>query len=1248
MKFKSNIELQAGLADSSGALGTSGQILSSTATGTDWIPFPASDNYQYWTASDNESTPNTIQIDSTNTLVFTGVAESAGAGVATDGAISPGEMTIGLINTGGTAGATTFYRGDGQWSVPVGTTYSAGNGINFSGTQINADINYLSYSGSNNFIIYGTQNSQGATIPTGSQIAYADPSGTQIVNRGLVSDLPFSNNSGTVTGSGVATQITTWDSATSVTGAATYTIDSSNNVSQAADTDVKNTIGRAVVDGGTITSDFAIFTHIDRLASLDYAFMASPNGSTFINASGHAQTVQILDDNASVASFETAEILLSADKVQLSQYGSGTKTGTATYNLSVNASGDIIEEVAGGGLPDGTFIGNALVSEPIPPTAAFNSPWPERGSGNQIGQTYNTQYYGPSYNGSGLTVECLTTSGAPDFEIVTFTITSGGNNLYGIGDELELLGSNAGGGQTAKIIITAAGILTGNSPVTLFVAERANTGQMVFDLFTTSSTMGGPSKKYVVANVSGGTPISNKLVENTLGAGINDVLYTFAAGDEPFVPNSFNQLVGGSNYTAGNTFTTSQIFTGTDQTLQVAGTGYSQAVPYAFTTEYYFVEPIISITDIGSGYTTGQVFSVDYVSGSGSGFQMEGVVDTVTSFPLAAGGVATYHFTNPGFDYQAGDLLEMLGGTTNCEFTLTTPGSGAPGTGDGNLAGIVDTVSLFTGNTYNVTSAGNPTGVVPNSVGYKTGGAAYISPVGNSSGYTATIQDVTFIPQPVTLTAGSAGWYDVGPFTTAVQSGSGSGLAGTVDSVSAQSFPIQVNISTPGTGYTQSPMALNVVAITGSGNGAMCEITQVGVGGSVTGVDFGFGMVVTGYAVGDILAIDGGGGNFSCQVTITALAVPYKSILTYTITDNGGGQFAGQNYPSTGQPILNIIQSGPGAPSMNYDTLTFPNPAAIPNTVPMNNQQCGGLTATSLFGTNNGAGYLAFANYNIVQDTAVNGLSIAGGGGVVQFPSPLNNGAGGPSVGQILTYHLTNNGAGYQKEIYTFNGAIPSSLKIVVGGNSSAYFDLDTQDPPFNNGGIATGTGMLGIVDTVDGSGGVLTASITDNGGQTPTNLPYAFNQTTSKDKLSIDADLIPGTCTIDDDGEGFFVGQALVASAPNTMEITVTSVNSRPGITGFDITTWGNNNTIGDQIEFQCTGCGPMSMRAILLIATLPPTPQGTGGSFVLTNALNDGTTLYPSTTKVKCIANGGGAGQNISWELKTGYDSVNPITVT
>jgi len=38
MKFLADIEVKEGLKDSSGDLGTTGQILSSTGTGTNWIP----------------------------------------------------------------------------------------------------------------------------------------------------------------------------------------------------------------------------------------------------------------------------------------------------------------------------------------------------------------------------------------------------------------------------------------------------------------------------------------------------------------------------------------------------------------------------------------------------------------------------------------------------------------------------------------------------------------------------------------------------------------------------------------------------------------------------------------------------------------------------------------------------------------------------------------------------------------------------------------------------------------------------------------------------------------------------------------------------------------------------------------------------------------------------------------------------------------------------------------------------------
>ena len=184
------------------------------------------------------------------------------------------------------------------------TTYSAGNGINFSGTpatQINADINYISYSGNNNFIIYGTQNDQGTTIPTGSQIAYANPSGTQIVSRGLVSDLPFSNNSGTVTGTGTSGVVAKWntvgtgliDSGLSFPPSTTYasfvlgasggtTVQFVGNASQVGDFSIKNTTGAIILQPNNV----AIASRVASFSTTDIRL----NESTIVSGT-YLQTV---------------------------------------------------------------------------------------------------------------------------------------------------------------------------------------------------------------------------------------------------------------------------------------------------------------------------------------------------------------------------------------------------------------------------------------------------------------------------------------------------------------------------------------------------------------------------------------------------------------------------------------------------------------------------------------------------------------------------------------------------------------------------------------------------------------------------------------------------------------------------------------------------------------------------------------------------------------------------------------------
>ena len=120
----------------------------------------------------------------------------------TTGSITGTTATFSGLVSGITPTAAANFATKDYVDNNAGTTYTAGNGITFTGTPatvINADINYISYSGTNNFIVYGTQNNEGTTIPTGSQIIYADASGTQIVSRGFVSDLPFTNNTGDIT-----------------------------------------------------------------------------------------------------------------------------------------------------------------------------------------------------------------------------------------------------------------------------------------------------------------------------------------------------------------------------------------------------------------------------------------------------------------------------------------------------------------------------------------------------------------------------------------------------------------------------------------------------------------------------------------------------------------------------------------------------------------------------------------------------------------------------------------------------------------------------------------------------------------------------------------------------------------------------------------------------------------------------------------------------------------------------------------
>jgi hypothetical protein len=125
--FDSSIELNSTLIDINGSTGTSGQILSSTGSGVDWIDSPSGDNYYVTGASFSTST---------GVLTITGNNAAVGATVDLDGRF--------LLDTTDTfTGALTIngdIRGNGQQLVlNAGESYSYATGQTNEFVYINAE-----------------------------------------------------------------------------------------------------------------------------------------------------------------------------------------------------------------------------------------------------------------------------------------------------------------------------------------------------------------------------------------------------------------------------------------------------------------------------------------------------------------------------------------------------------------------------------------------------------------------------------------------------------------------------------------------------------------------------------------------------------------------------------------------------------------------------------------------------------------------------------------------------------------------------------------------------------------------------------------------------------------------------------------------------------------------------------------------------------------------------------------------------
>ena len=172
---------------------------------------------------------------------------------------SSGTITLGLSNVPNTSLANSSITINGS-AVALGGTINvgdingitAGTGLTGGGTSGTVTVS-LDYAGTNNFIDSAT-NLEGTGIALTDTIIYHDATDNN-VKKGLVSDLPYTNSSGTVTSVAISgTDGIDVDSGSPITTSGTITLGLSNVPnSSLANSAVTVTAGNGLVNGGSVS-----------------------------------------------------------------------------------------------------------------------------------------------------------------------------------------------------------------------------------------------------------------------------------------------------------------------------------------------------------------------------------------------------------------------------------------------------------------------------------------------------------------------------------------------------------------------------------------------------------------------------------------------------------------------------------------------------------------------------------------------------------------------------------------------------------------------------------------------------------------------------------------------------------------------------------------------------------------------------------------------------------------------------------
>ena len=307
-----------------------------------------------------------VTINSTDQFVgtVTSVATSSGTFVdITGGTITASGTITSDLSATGTASASTYLRGDNTWATIAGdiTEVTAGTGLQGGGTSgaVTLSVDYL---GTDNFIDSATD-LEGTPIAAADSIVYHD-TGDNNVKKGLVSDLPFSSTSGTVTSVAASGGTGISISGSPITTSGTITIGNTGVTSNVAGTgiSVSGATGAVTITNAGVTGVTG-GTGIDTTASTgSITLTLDLDELTTTTTSTDADFFSIVNSSASQFKIAPSDIDLSTFN---NDSGWTTNTGTVT---SVATSSGTFVNVTGG-----TITGTGTITSDLSATGTASA-----------------------------------------------------------------------------------------------------------------------------------------------------------------------------------------------------------------------------------------------------------------------------------------------------------------------------------------------------------------------------------------------------------------------------------------------------------------------------------------------------------------------------------------------------------------------------------------------------------------------------------------------------------------------------------------------------------------------------------------------------------------------------------------------------------------------------------------------------------------------------------------------------------